>query len=341
MGNFNRNTGKWLAMCALSIFIFSGINSSAAFAAQEKLTKVTFLCITSRAPILDAGTFVAQDKGFYKEEGLDVSFEGGMSANDNVVLIGQNKGFAASTGVFSTMQARLKGIPVISVGVVTQSLSSCIVSLEENPIRKPADLKGKKIAIPPASVNETTYKAFMKRQHLDRKDVVELMAAATAPLLIAKKVDCCTSAMYHAPVLVEVAGLTPVVLNFDDYGMDTYGVNIVVSDDSVKNRPDLVRAFMKATVKGWEYALQHQKEAEDIILKYNPTADPKYISKGLAGILPKITNKDTEKFGLFHQTEEKWNLALDILIDSGEIDREIDKKLNVKTCYTNDFLPKK
>ncbi len=337
MGNLNRNTGKWLAMCGLSIFMLSVMHSSGAFAAQEKLTKVTFLCVTSRAPILDAGAFVAQSKGFYKEEGLDVSFGGGMSANDNVEMIGQNKGFAASTGVFSTMQARLKGVPVISVGVVTQSLSSCIVSLEGNPVRKPADLKGKTIAIPPASVNETTYKAFMKRQHLNRKEVVELMTTATAPLLIAKKVDCCTSAIYHTPVLVEVAGLTPVVLNFDDYGMDTYGVNIVVSDDSVKNNPELVRAFMRATVKGWEYALKHPREAEDIILKYNPTADPKYISKGLAGILPKIINKDTEKFGLFHQTDEKWNLALEILLDSGEIDKELD----VKTCYTNDFLPKK
>lgn len=337
MGNINGNIGKYLTVFVLSIFTFFMINSRSVLSAAENLKKVTFLCITNRAPILDAGTFVAQGKGFYKEEGLDVSFGGGMSANDNVALLGQNKGFAASSGVFSTMQARLKGVPIVSVGVVTQSLSSCIVSLEDNPVRNPADLKGKKIAIPPASVNETTYKAFMKRQNIDRKEVVELMTTATAPLLIAKKVDCCTSAVYHTPVLVEVAGLTPVVMNFDDYGMDTYGVNIVVNDDSIKNNPGLVRAFMRATIKGWEYASQHQKEAEDIILKYNPTADPKYISKGLPGILAKIANKDTDEFGLFHQTEEKWILAQDILIDSGEA----DKKIDVKTYYTNDFIPKK
>jgi len=337
MGNLSGNAGKYLAICALSIFALCLMNPAGAFAEKKKLTKITFLCITSRAPILDAGTFVALAKGFYKEEGLDVSFGGGMNANDNVALIGQNKGFAASTGVFSTMQARLKGIPVISVGVVTQSLSSCIVSLESNPIRKPADLKGKKIAIPPASVNETTYKAFMKRQNIDRKDVVELMTTATAPLLIAKKVDCCTSAVYHAPVLVEIAGLTPVVLDFDDYGMDTYGVNIVVNEDSIKNNPELVRAFMKATVKGWEYVLRHPEESADIILKLNPAADPKYISGGLAGMLSRITSKDTENSGLFHQIEEKWKQAQDILFDAGEI----DKKLEVKTCYTNDFLPKK
>ncbi len=337
MGYRNGNTGKYSALCALIIFIFSVMNSPGVFAAQGKLTKVIFLCITNRAPILDAGTFVAIEKGFYKEEGLDVSLGGGMSANDNVELIGLNKGFAASTGVFSTMHARSKGVPVISVGVVTQSLSSCIVSLEANPVRKPADLKGKTIAIPPASVNETTYKAFMKRHHVDRKEVVELMTTATAPLLIAKKVDCCTSAVYHAPALVEAAGLTPVILDFDDYGMDTYGVNIVVNDDTVKNHPELVKGFMRATVRGWEYVFQHQKESQDIILKYNQTADPKYLSLGLARMLPKVTSKDTEKFGLFHQTEEKWSQAQDILFDSGEI----DKKLDVKRCFTNEFLPKK
>lgn len=334
---FDRDPVKWLVICALSIFFYCLRMPGGAFAAERKLTKVTFLCITTRAPILDAGTFVALGKGYYRDEGLDVSFGGGMNANDNVALIGQNKGFIGSTGVFSTIHARLKGIPVVSVGVVTQSLSSCIVSLEGNPIRKPEDLKGKKIAIPPASVNETTFKAFMKRQHIDRKEVVELMTTATAPLLIAKKVDGCTSAVYHAPVLVEIAGLKPVVMDFDNYGMDTYGVNIVVNEESIKNNPELIRAFMRATVKGWEYALGHQKESEDIILKYNPTADPKYLSKGLAGMLPRIQNKDTEKSGLLHQREDKWAQAQDILFDAGEIDRRLD----VKTCYTNDFLPKK
>jgi ABC-type nitrate/sulfonate/bicarbonate transport system substrate-binding protein len=177
----------------------------------------------------------------------------------------------------------------------------------------------------------------MKRQHVDRKEVVELMTTATVPLLMAGKVDCCTSAVYHAPVLVEAGGRKPVVLNFDDYGMDTYGVNIVVNKNSLKNDPELVRAFMRATVKGWEYALSHQKEAEEIILKYSPATDPKYLSGGLAGMFPRITSEDTKKYGLLHQREDKWILAQDILLDSGES----DKKLEVKNYYTNDFLPKK
>ena len=337
MGNLSRNAAKFIAVCISSFFILLSMNPAATFAAQDKLRKVTFLCINNRAPILDAGVFTALGKGFYREEGLDVSIEGGTNANDSVQLIGENKGFAGSADVYCTMQARLKGMPVISVGVVTQSISTCIVSLKDNPIIKPADLKGKTIAIHSPSVNETIYKAFMKRQHIDRKEVVELESQSTAPLLIAKKVDCCLSTVYHSPSLVEAAGLTPVILDFDDYGLDAYGVNIVVNEDSVKNHPDLVRAFMKATVRGWEYALQHEKEAASFILKYNPSADPQYLAKGLARILPKVAGKETQKYGLFYQTEDKWNQAQDILIDAGEM----DKKLDVRKCFTNEFLSKK
>ena len=337
MVNFRTKWAKLFSIGMLSSFIFLAMNTGGVIAAEGKLTKVTFLCINNRAPILDAGVFTALGKGFYQEEALDVSIAGGSNADDNVQLIGENKGFAASADVYCTMQARLKGMPVISVGVVTKSISTCIVSLKENPVVKPADLKGKTIAMHSPSVNETIYKAFMKRQHIDRKEVVELMTQATAPLLIAKKVDCCLSTVYHSPALVEAAGLTPVILDFDDYGLDSYGVNIVVNEDSVKNHPDLVKAFMRATVRGWEYALQHEKEAESFILKYNPTSDPKYLTKGLAMILPKVAGKDKQKYGLFYQTEEKWNQAQDILFDSGEI----DKKLYVKTCFTNEFLPDK
>jgi NitT/TauT family transport system substrate-binding protein len=163
------------------------------------------------------------------------------------------------------------------------------------------------------------------------------MTSETVPLLISKKIDGCTSAVYHAPVFVEIAGLTPVILSYDDYGMDCYANNILVGEGTVKNNPDLVRAFLKATVKGWEYVFENKKESAGIILKYNPVADPKYITMSLERMLPKVASEDTRKNGLFHQTEEKWAQAQDILFDSGEI----DKKLDVKTCYTNDFLPKK
>jgi len=336
MRSFKENLATiFLGLC----FLFS-LHRGIVFSeegAKKPLIKISFLSVWTRAPVLDSGYFIALEKGFYKDEGLDLSVEGGSGSIPNTELIGQKKAFVASANVYNTIRAKMKGIPVISIGMLHQSLGGGIVSLKERNIKTPYDLKGKKVAILSGTVHEIPYKALMKRLKINRKDIEEVMTPETVTLLLSKKVDACTSAIYHAPVLAEVAGQETSFIDYKDYGLDCYGVNLIVHEDSLKENPQLIRAFLKASIKGWEYASEHRGEAVNIILKYNPAASPKYIAKALERMLPYLNSPDTDKMGLFSQNEEMWRKAQDILFDSGEL----TEKKTPKMFFTNDYLPKK
>ncbi len=222
--------------------------------------------------------FVAQEKGFYREAGLEVEIVRGSGSADAIRAVGAGRaplGFA-DTGPL-VISRTSHGLPVKVVAMVYNRAPHCIFCLEEAGVRVPKDLEGKKIATPPGSASTTMFPAFVRATGInaDRITRVAVDTSALPAVLASRQVDC-VSLFYVAQPLLE-RRLAPKKLTrilYADAGLEFYSNGIIVSDAFLKEHPDVVRRFVAATLRGMEAAFADPAEAGRIMNKVHPQIEP-------------------------------------------------------------------
>jgi ABC-type nitrate/sulfonate/bicarbonate transport system substrate-binding protein len=223
------------------------LGSKAGLAAD--LTKLNFQTIWLNDPEF-LGYMLAIDKGYYKEEGLDVNY---LPGGPNVVSEGSlltGKADVALTQMLTTASAVVqKGAPLKIVGVQFQKSPLGIVSLASSNIKGPKDLIGKTIAVP--TLNTQIFAAFSKLHDIEGKVKVVPYAFNPAPL-INGDVDATIDFVTQVPFIVEqMSGKKASYFLFDDKGLPLFMDLVTVTADTLtKRRGDLVK-FLRASRKGW------------------------------------------------------------------------------------------
>lgn len=327
-------------ICAKTVFlvaviIFNVFHTNHLHA--EKLEKFDFH-FDWRIPQLYAGYFVAKDKGFYKDEGFDITLKDGTGALTNMKLIGSKKFLMSTSQAAATIQARAIGIPVVSVAMPQQSPGYVILSLEKSNIKKPEDLKGKKVGLVGGTILVDVFNTFLNKTGVDGNSVERVMTRELTASLLMGKVDAVTANAYSLAVTNELMGRKTNRMPVSDYGVNWYGGNLVAHEDLIKEDPDRIVRFLRATMKGWQYIIDHREEdIASIIMKYRPESDKEYVANGVDVMVDLIQNSDTKKSVLGIQTPEPWENIQEDLFALGVL----NKKIDVNTIYTNKLLPKK
>lgn len=293
------------------------------------------LILDWKAQMEHAGFFVALDKGFYLEEKLDVELLEGNGAPTTARVVGNgtyNLGVASGS---ATVMARVAGIPVVSLAVINQHTPVVVYSLAEKGINTPQDLIGKRIGVNIGGTKHREFQALLRKLDISETSI-ELMGmseASPAPLL-AGQVDAMLGYTEDQPVTIELRGQAVNRIALADYGIDIYSTNILANQSFLKENPDLVHRFMRATVKGWEYAIAHPEEAVAAYMAKRPESDEPFNRANFKYLTPLLHSPDTEKMGFGAQTEARWAYTQDVLFDLGMI----PKKEPVSALFTNEFL---
>lgn len=216
-----------------------------------------------------AGIFVAKEKGFYEEEGLDVEI---IPGGPDVVIEQQVVNGAADIGVTSfdsLLVNRDNGLPLISVAQVLQKSSYRFVASKESGIDSPAKMKGKKVGMWTGS-QQFQVLAFMEKNGLDPKKDVELVKQGfTMDQFFNKQLDVAVSTIYNEYHVVLESGVKEedlYVYDFEDAGVGMLEDTLIVKDEWLKNNRDIAVKAIKATMKGWNYAIANQAESVDIVM---------------------------------------------------------------------------
>ncbi|RCW43347.1 ABC transporter substrate-binding protein [Paenibacillus prosopidis] len=216
-----------------------------------------------------AGIFVAKEKGFYEEEGLDVEI---IPGGPDVVIEQQVVNGAADIGVTSfdsLLVNRDNGLPLVSVAQVLQKSSYRFVASKESGIDSPAKMKGKKIGMWTGS-QQFQVLAFMEKNGLDPKKDVELVKQGfTMDQFFNKQLDVAVSTIYNEYHVVLESGIKEedlYVYDFEDAGVGMLEDTLIVKDEWLKNNRDIAVKAIKATMKGWNYAIANQAESVDIVM---------------------------------------------------------------------------
>jgi NitT/TauT family transport system substrate-binding protein len=321
--------GTGLAIAAIA----TGSAITPRAAAQDKVTfRMNWYWGGIHAPFA-----LAKERGYFEKAGVNVEILEGRGSATTIQLIGNKSDtFGWADGVSLTQNA-VKGVPVKAVATILNVLPYAVVSLEETNIRTAKDLEGKTLAITPGDGLTQTWPAVVAANKLNTDSIklIHMDPKAKIPAVTERQAHALLGGADDQPIAMEVKGFKTRVLKFSDLGVPTVGFTVLAHQDTIKERPDLVRKVVAATVKGFEDAAKDPEAAVAALMKLAPLADRETVRRQLAvdlGLLFSPANKQKRVgFG----PPEDWDATLEVLKKY----RGLETALPATAFYTNEFLP--
>jgi NitT/TauT family transport system substrate-binding protein len=260
--------------------VIGGLSFSPVYLSAAEKPKET--PVTIRLDFIVGGNhapwFVAWEKGFYAKRGLNVTIQPGTGSADTIRTIaagGADVGFA---NVSTAIVGRSRGAPVVSVAQLGY-IAVTVLWREETDIKSLKDLERKSWAISPGQAQWFLLPALARINNLDFKSIkIEETAPPLQPAaLLAKKADFITMFRASNDEVAEMTASKQSIrlkrIHMRDAGLDIYGSALVVKDEDIKRRPEMIRAYVEGTMEGLRYTRDHQEEALRILLKLKPELD--------------------------------------------------------------------
>jgi len=280
-----------------------------------------------------AGNYVANEKGFYADESLKVNLVPFSLEEPPIVAVLSGKALFGITGANELIMARAQGLPIKSFAVIYKTSPICAYSLKRSGIVRPHDFLGKKVGLEKAPDIEMMYSAMMTRLGIDRRRMKEVKIDFDANKLLDGTVDVATGYAGNEPHQAIQAGHEVNIILMADYGANMYGDVLFATEDTINKKPELVEHFLRATLKGWQYAIENQEEAVGIILKYATDKTKSLQSYMLQRSIPLIHTGDSP---VGWMEKARWKEVQDIMLQQKTLNKEID----VDKAYTTRFLEK-
>ncbi|OIK09724.1 ABC transporter substrate-binding protein [Bacillus sp. MUM 116] len=328
---------KWFLLL-LTVFLIAGCSSKkdtdTAKESTKKLKKITV--VLDWTPNTNhTGLYVAKAKGYFKEQGLDVDIiQPGETGADQLVASGKaDFGVGYQEGI---TQARVQGVPLVSIAAVIQHNTSGFASPAAKNIKSPKDFEGKTYGGWGSPVEKSVISSLMDKEHSDANKV-KIINMGDTDFFTAVKRDIDFAWIYYGwtGVEAELRNQKINMIYLTDYSkkLDYYTPVLETNEKMIANNPDTVKAFLKAASQGYEFAIKNPDQAADILIKAAPDLDPKLVKASQKWLSPKYQD-DASQWGL--QKKTVWENYASWMYDH----KLLDKKLDAEKAFTNEFLPK-
>jgi ABC-type nitrate/sulfonate/bicarbonate transport system substrate-binding protein len=337
----NRRTILTLAMglLAASALAFASGCGDDDSTSSAPLTKVT-LMLNWTPNTQHSGIYIAQMKGWYKEQGIDLQILDAPASGGVEQLVGEGKADFGISVEENVIPARAESVPIVSIAAILQHNDSSLMSLQTSNIKRPKDFEGKTYGGYGGPLENQIIKTLVTCDGGDPSKVnfVEVGNIDYLAGMQAKQFDFVW--VFQGWDVLRAAQVQQVPVNsvtFKDWTKcipDWYTPVIITSESMIKNKPDLVRKFMAATSQGYDVAGTDSKTAADALIAGAPESDQQLVTQSAAYHLGKYVDAGRQ-WGL--QDLSIWQNFAKFLKDAGVYDKDVD----VTKAFTNDFLPKK
>lgn len=321
-----------LAACAGSPAAEQGGNASADAA---DLTDVT-LTLNFLAGGPNSGFMVAKDKGYYEEVGLDVTIQEGQGSASTASLVAQgNSEFGFADGP-SAMTVSSQGGDLVNIGQILQTNGFSTMSLADQGIEEVADLEGKSVGVQPGTAQSSLFDALLAANGVDKStvEIVNIDPSALVGSLLQGSVDAITAGADSQGVQLRDQGVEINEIMYRDAGVPTVGLSMITARSYAEENPELVSAFVEASLRGWDDARNDPAEAAAIVAAEFPQgADTDAIEKQLAVDIELLCSAGSE--GLGKVAPETWQETYDLIVEYLALPTDEP----VEFYYTNDYLP--
>ena len=265
-----------------------------------------------------AGYYAALHQGYYKDAGLDVTIkEATFNMNMSDEILNKNADFGVGTSSLVLDFAQNK--PLVVLGVIFQHSPLALMSLSDN-IKTIHDLSSKKIMIEDGSAD---IYALLKREKIDIKTAQILEHTFNPDALIEKKVDAMSVYSTDEPFLLEQKNIRHNIFSPREAGIDFYGDNLFTSKEFLEKNPQVVKSFLQASLKGWQYALTHEDEMIELIMEhYNTQNKSSKNYKFEAKHTKELIYPDILEIGYMHRG--RWEHIVSVYKELGFLNKNIN-----------------
>jgi NitT/TauT family transport system substrate-binding protein len=276
-----------------------------------------------------AGYYAADQNGYYSAEGLAVTFLEGKPDSDFIAPVLDGQAQFGTVTADALILARAEEKPVCTIAVIFRRSPTVFFALAETGITRPQDLAGKKIRVTANLV--PTLRAMMARVGVSPDRYTEVVLPSDLALFASGDVPVWGSYLNVFATEVRQAGYKVNILYPDDYGVHFYGNSIFTRDDYIAKNPDLVVRFLRATLKGWTFAVENPTAVGQMVVRYKPNANAALESAEMVASIP-FVNTGEDYVGWMKP--EIWTGMESTLREQGVL----TKTLDLSQVYDMQFL---
>ena len=320
-----------IALC----LAFAGVLLSVACSdsGPEALDKVVFMAgFKAQANLPFVAVYVAQEKGFFRDQGLDVDIRHASSGEHLKLLIAGDVDFTTAQAASVLKRRSDPGLPIVAFVLFGQRSQQAFMALKESGIESPKDWEGKtfgyKISPPPE------YQAVLNANDVVRSKIAEVRVGFDPRILTEGKVDILAVFNSNEPDTVRKLGFDVNLWEAADYGVASMGLTYITREELAEESPEIVERFLEATLNGLQYTLDNPEAALDIVMVYAPDAERDHQRFMLQTELEDAVSALTREHGLGWMTDDQWKALYEQLLAFEALPQPFDHQ----TAYTDRFL---
>lgn len=325
---------------ALFAVMLAAAAAAAAVPSQAQTAKFTFRLNWTPSGE-HAPFFVAREKGYYRDEGLDVEIQNGSGSTTTLQLIANGSSPVGYADAATMMRGVTNGMPVKAVAVPLQQSPHAFIYRADAPRpTKVSEVKGSRIAVTAGDSSMTIFTAFLGKVGLKMEDVQVITVASTAAkdqAVLNRQADALIGFFLDQGVRIEPqtgvkVGWTRL---YDMAGVTALSSAIIANNEWLKDakNQEALRRFLRASQRGWQYALDNRRDAAETYLKAVPSKEE--IARGqLDGVLTIIRTERTKSRPLAWSAPEDWKDTQDLLAQYAGLKAQPD----INMYFTNSYL---
>jgi putative hydroxymethylpyrimidine transport system substrate-binding protein len=281
-----------------------------------------------------AGLYIAQDKGYFSAEELNVNLYTPSDPTTVLKTVGAGQDQFGISYQAEVILARAEGVPVVSVMALVQHPLNSVMALKDSGIARPRDLVGKKVGYPDLPADQAILRTMVEKDGGDFSKV-ELVNVGfdLVPALVSKRVDAVVGAYWtHENIILEQQGHQVTILKMEEWGVpDFYELVLVTSEKMLRDKPDQVLKMVQAVQKGYNDAFANTDAALQTLFKANPQMDRPLEERGIKLLAP-AWKSNVAAYGW--QTPERWVTLVEWMQKNGVLAKPVD----VDKMFTNGYV---
>lgn len=282
--------------------------------------------------------FLGRERGYYAEEGIDLEIAEGRGSARSVQLVSNGDYQFGMADGGSLMTGVSKGLEAVAVMTPVVNSSYALVGLADGPIKTIKDVEGHSLGITAGDGLTQLWPAVVAINGLDAGKIeLVQMDPATKPIAVMeKRVTAILGGAQDQPLLLREKGFEPLVIPFYEIGVNTIGMAIVAHPSLVRDNPDLVGRFVRASAKSYAAARDDPAAAVEAMRKEKSDLDAVTVRAAVDGTFELIAAGNPADRPIGYGPPEAWEQTLELM----RTYRELRYDGKSTDFFTNDFIPK-
>lgn len=327
---------RWLIVALLASLLAGTLTACGGATPTPELDKVD-VQLSWFHTVEFGGFYVADQRGYYADENLDVNLMPGGPDVDVMERVLSDEAQFGVVGGDAIIRARAAGENVVAISSIFRHNPLVVMSMADSGIEGPRDLAGKKVGVISKDLDtpwDMQFLAMLNNVGMDPSAMAlfQIEDYHGANELTSGRLDAVSGFFStNEPVQARLDGYDISLIFYSDYGVPVYVNPVFTTGDRMEENPELVERFVRATLRGYRYAIAHPEEAVEAALAYDDTLDVELQTATMKAQIPLI---DTGDAPVGWMDEVPWEVTQDILLNQDVI----ESPMGVPDFYTNEFV---